>query len=452
MGFERPGFASGAPNVGDDGLEGGGCLVGLEEFVWFSRGRDCGDEGGFGVVDGGLGEYSGCQRGRREGAGAEEGAVEEGGTGRGSGVASEFGPRIDKMEGPRPSRSVMDGLGPRQTPAALEEGYAVVKKQSFSMTVQNTSKVVRLLMQRSSHLKHDQHTRRIRRPSAGTRQSLIHRDGEKSPKTSTLSSDGPPRTAPFAAVHSILDPAGGSRPSRPRSGRSDQGSRGPLSGSAEKSPASRRAGRSRRGVWDRATRRSRFESHTAPLGVSLLGTTTLVSMTSTMVGVMSLDEAVQMADGSEIVLAILSPGADPPVLRLFDSEDYKKHKFEQQKKKRVQRKRSLANRVDIKEVKMGYNIDSHDYSVRLRAAKRFLSDGDKVKVIVNLKRRENEFKDKAIELLKQFQNDLWEIPGQLSMNISEIPNNKDNGFVIELRKFLGMEVTWILRRKTEVQL
>ncbi|XP_020266169.1 uncharacterized protein LOC109841625 [Asparagus officinalis] len=293
MGFERPGFASGAPNVGDDGLEGGGCLVGLEEFVWFSRGRDCGDEGGFGVVDGGLGEYSGCQRGRREGAGAEEGAVEEGGTGRGSGVASEFGPRIDKMEGPRPSRSVMDGLGPRQTPAALEEGYAVVKKQSF-------------------------------------------RRG--APASST------PATNPALDLDQIQS-----------------------------------------------------------------NSVRLLDQEQSMVGVMSLDEAVQMADGSEIVLAILSPGADPPVLRLFDSEDYKKHKFEQQKKKRVQRKRSLANRVDIKEVKMGYNIDSHDYSVRLRAAKRFLSDGDKVKVIVNLKRRENEFKDKAIELLKQFQNDLWEL-------------------------------------------
>ncbi|RRT55425.1 hypothetical protein B296_00024222 [Ensete ventricosum] len=70
-------------------------------------------------------------------------------------------------------------------------------------------------------------------------------------------------------------------------------------------------------------------------------------------------------------MAILSLDADPPVLRLFESTDYKyvlrgnktlfcfyrKHKYEQQKKKRVQQKRSAANRMDIKELKMGY--DSH---------------------------------------------------------------------------------------------
>lgn len=144
----------------------------------------------------------------------------------------------------------------------------------------------------------------------------------------------------------------------------------------------------------------------------------LLDQEQNMVGVVSIDEAIQMADDSELVLAILSPDADPPVLRLFDSNDYKKHKYEQQKKKREQQKRSLANRVDIKEVKMGYNIDSHDYSVRLRAAKRFLNDGDKVKVIVNLKRRENEFKDKAIELLKRFQNDVGELATEESKNFS----------------------------------
>lgn len=135
-----------------------------------------------------------------------------------------------------------------------------------------------------------------------------------------------------------------------------------------------------------------------------------------MVGILSIDEAIQKADDSELVLAILSPDADPPVLRLFDSEEYKKHRYEQQKKKRDQQKRSLANRVDIKEVKMGYNIDSHDYSVRVRAAKKFLSDGDKVKVIVNLKRRENEFKDNAIELLRRFQNDVGELATEESKN------------------------------------
>ncbi|XP_028053410.1 uncharacterized protein LOC114257806 [Camellia sinensis] len=66
---------------------------------------------------------------------------------------------------------------------------------------------------------------------------------------------------------------------------------------------------------------------------------------------------------------ILSPDVDPPVVRIMD---YNKYRYELQKKKREQQKKSIANRVDLKELKMGYNID-----VRLKAARKFLNDGDK---------------------------------------------------------------------------
>ncbi|KAL2322158.1 hypothetical protein Fmac_026537 [Flemingia macrophylla] len=55
------------------------------------------------------------------------------------------------------------------------------------------------------------------------------------------------------------------------------------------------------------------------------------------------------------------------------------------------------------------NIDEHDYSVRLKAARKFLNDGDKVKVIVKLNGRENEFRNIAIELFKRFQGDVGEL-------------------------------------------
>ncbi|THG13513.1 hypothetical protein TEA_012085 [Camellia sinensis var. sinensis] len=58
---------------------------------------------------------------------------------------------------------------------------------------------------------------------------------------------------------------------------------------------------------------------------------------------------------------------------------------------------------------MGYNIDVHDYTVRLKAARKFLNDGDKVKIIVNLKGRENEFRNNTSELIKCFQNDVGEM-------------------------------------------
>ncbi|KAG2662199.1 translation initiation factor IF3-4, chloroplastic-like isoform X1 [Panicum virgatum] len=138
-----------------------------------------------------------------------------------------------------------------------------------------------------------------------------------------------------------------------------------------------------------------------------------------MVGVVSVSEAVQIADDNDLILAILSLDGDPPVLRLFEERDYKKHRYEQQKKKKIQQKRSVAKRMGLKELKMGYNIDVHDYSVRLKAARKFLKAGDKVKIIVNLKGRENLYKKEAIELLRRFQNDVGELATEESKNFVE---------------------------------
>ncbi|KAL5699016.1 Translation initiation factor IF3-2 [Ranunculus cassubicifolius] len=142
----------------------------------------------------------------------------------------------------------------------------------------------------------------------------------------------------------------------------------------------------------------------------------LIDDKQNVVGVVSKSEAVQMAEEAELDLVILSPEADPPVLKIMD---YNKYKYEQQKKKKEQQKKSSATRMDQKELKMGYNIDVHDYSVRLRAAIKFLNDGDKVKVIVQLKGRENEFRSNAIELIKRFQNDVGELATEESKSLRD---------------------------------
>lgn len=148
-------------------------------------------------------------------------------------------------------------------------------------------------------------------------------------------------------------------------------------------------------------------------------TVRLLDAQKRMVGVLSVSEAVKIADENDLILAILSLDGDPPVLRLFEEKDYKKHKYEQQKKKRVQQKRSVAKRMGLKELKMGYNIDIHDYSVRLRAAKKFLKAGDKVKIMVNLKGRENLYKKQAIELIRRFQTDVGELATEGGKNFAE---------------------------------
>ncbi|KAK3005092.1 hypothetical protein RJ639_017117 [Escallonia herrerae] len=147
----------------------------------------------------------------------------------------------------------------------------------------------------------------------------------------------------------------------------------------------------------------------------------LIDEKQNMVGVVSKSEAIRMSEDAELDLVILSPDADPPVLKLMD---YSKYKYELQKKKREQQKKSAALRMDLKELKMGYKIDVHDYTVRLKAAQRFLKDGDKVKVIVNLKGRENDFRNNAIELLRRFQTDIGEL------GIEESKNFKDRNLSI----------------------
>ncbi|KAI5585624.1 hypothetical protein BDE02_06G157800 [Populus trichocarpa] len=144
-----------------------------------------------------------------------------------------------------------------------------------------------------------------------------------------------------------------------------------------------------------------------------------------LVGVVSGREAIQMAEDAE--LDLLSPDADPPVVRIMD---YNKFRYEPQKKKREQQKKSAGECLFyFRELKMGYNIDQHDYDVRLRAAQNFLKDGDKVKVIVNLNWRENEFRNIAIELVRRFQNFVGELATEESKNfhdrnifISLVPN------------------------------
>ncbi|CAH8352902.1 unnamed protein product [Eruca vesicaria subsp. sativa] len=146
-------------------------------------------------------------------------------------------------------------------------------------------------------------------------------------------------------------------------------------------------------------------------------TVRLIDGQQNMIGIVSKEEAVRRADEAELDLVILSPDADPPVVRMMD---YSKYRYEQQKRKKEQQKKTT--RMDLKELKMGYNIDQHDYSVRMRAARKFLQDGDKVKVIVNMKGRENEFRNIAIELLRRFQTEIGEVCAFFSTLLSLVLN------------------------------
>jgi translation initiation factor IF-3 len=118
-------------------------------------------------------------------------------------------------------------------------------------------------------------------------------------------------------------------------------------------------------------------------------------------GIMPPQEALQLAEDKELDLVLISDKADPPVCRIMD---YGKYKFEQEKKAREARKKQHT--ADVKEVKMRYKIEEHDYNVRVKQAERFLKDGDKVKATVMFRGREIQHSDLAEELLKRMATDL----------------------------------------------
>jgi len=121
-------------------------------------------------------------------------------------------------------------------------------------------------------------------------------------------------------------------------------------------------------------------------------------------GIMSPREAMVVADERELDLVLLSDKADPPVCRIMD---YGKYKFEQEKKAREAKKKQHT--VDVKEVKMRYKIEEHDYNVRISQAKRFLREGDKVKATIMFRGREIQHSDIAEDLLKRMATDLQEV-------------------------------------------
>ncbi|HBQ93705.1 MAG: translation initiation factor IF-3 [Firmicutes bacterium] len=109
----------------------------------------------------------------------------------------------------------------------------------------------------------------------------------------------------------------------------------------------------------------------------------LVGEDAEQLGVVSLREALSMAQERHLDLVEVSPTARPPVCRLMD---YGKYKYEQAKKERESRKKQKV--VNIKELKIRPNIEDHDFDVKVKSAHRFLEDGDKVKCTMMFRGRE----------------------------------------------------------------
>jgi translation initiation factor IF-3 len=130
----------------------------------------------------------------------------------------------------------------------------------------------------------------------------------------------------------------------------------------------------------------------------------LIDQYGEMIGVMSVREALMRAYDAGLDLLEISPNAVPPVVKILD---YGKYKYEQQKKANEARKRQKV--VEIKEIKVRPNIDDHDYDVKMRQAREFIGEGDKVKVTLRFRGREMAHQDLGLKVLDRIRTEMAEI-------------------------------------------
>jgi translation initiation factor IF-3 len=120
-----------------------------------------------------------------------------------------------------------------------------------------------------------------------------------------------------------------------------------------------------------------------------------------MVGILSRDEALAMAEEAGLDLVEIQPMADPPVCRIMD---YGKFKFEAQKKANAAKKKQKV--VEIKELKFRPTTDDGDYHIKMRNLRRFLEEGDKVKVNIRFKGRELSHQELGLQMARRIEADL----------------------------------------------
>ena len=122
------------------------------------------------------------------------------------------------------------------------------------------------------------------------------------------------------------------------------------------------------------------------------------------IGVMYTSEAIEQAAEVGLNLVEVSPNADPPVCKFLDVG---KHRYEAQKKANAARKTQKTQ--EIKEIKMRPNIDVHDYDVKMRSVRKFLEEGDKVKMTLRFRGREMAHQELGMDLLNRVRDDTAEI-------------------------------------------
>lgn len=130
----------------------------------------------------------------------------------------------------------------------------------------------------------------------------------------------------------------------------------------------------------------------------------LIDESGAQLGVMSLDEALKIAEEKELDLVEVAPGTEPTVCKVMN---YGKYKYEQARKEKEARKKQKV--VDVKEIRLSSTIDTHDFEFKAKNARKFLEDGDKVKATIKFKGREVNNTSFGANVLNKFAETLSDV-------------------------------------------
>jgi translation initiation factor IF-3 len=119
---------------------------------------------------------------------------------------------------------------------------------------------------------------------------------------------------------------------------------------------------------------------------------------------MQTSDALELAEQQGLDLVEISPNGKPPICKILDLGKYK---YLAQKKAADARKKQKT--VEVKEIKMRPNIDTHDYETKMKAVNKFIDGGDKVKVTLRFRGREMAHQELGMELLNRVKDDMAEI-------------------------------------------
>lgn len=127
----------------------------------------------------------------------------------------------------------------------------------------------------------------------------------------------------------------------------------------------------------------------------------IVEHSGEQVGILSIHEALKMADDLGLDLVEVAPNANPPVCKIMD---FGKFKYSEQKKQHLSKLKQ--KKVQTKEIKMRPMTDEHDFQTKLKKVKQFLSEGDKVKLVIQFRGRELAYKDIGLRHFERIKEEL----------------------------------------------